>query len=209
MGAGLAAAVIPAPLTAWRPQPRSATRNGCATDVAFTQPLFVPGREGSLGRLTLGSSTLHMRPTPDADTLAFVCTDNGRRFTNPTLIAPIGTKVGIALVDGLSEPTVSHWHGLSVDARNNGNGETLIPPGPACDASARVPFRVLERETSPEQLAPIVVDDKGRLATDLGWKDTVLVWPGESVRIAVDVHHPFVVTSALSTVTISSMRTPA
>ena len=35
-------------------------------------------------------------------------------------------------------------------------------------------FRVLERETSPEQLAPLVVDERGRLATDLGWKDTVL-----------------------------------
>ncbi len=52
-------------------------------------------------------------------------------------------------------------------------------------------FRVLERETSPDQLAPLVVDAKGRLATDLGWKDTVLVWPGESVRIAIDFRHPF------------------
>jgi suppressor of ftsI/bilirubin oxidase len=46
-------------------------------------------------------------------------------------------------------------------------------------------FRVLERETSPDQLAPLVVDKAGRVATDLGWKDTLLVWPGESVRIAV------------------------
>ncbi len=52
-------------------------------------------------------------------------------------------------------------------------------------------FRVLERETSPDQLGPLVVDAKGRLATDLGWKDTVLVWPGESVRIAIDFRHPF------------------
>jgi suppressor of ftsI/bilirubin oxidase len=52
-------------------------------------------------------------------------------------------------------------------------------------------FRVLERETSPEQLAPFVVDTRGRLATDLGWKDTVLVWPGESVRILIDFRHPF------------------
>ena len=37
----------------------------------------------------------------------------------------------------------------------------------------------------------LVVDARGRLATDLGWKDTVLVWPGESVRIAIDFHHPF------------------
>jgi suppressor of ftsI/bilirubin oxidase len=52
-------------------------------------------------------------------------------------------------------------------------------------------FRVLERETSPDQLAPLAVDAKGRLATDLGLKDTVLVWPGESVRIAIDFRHPF------------------
>jgi suppressor of ftsI/bilirubin oxidase len=52
-------------------------------------------------------------------------------------------------------------------------------------------FRVLERQTSPAQLAPLAVDDRGRLATDLGWKDTVLVWPGESVRVAIDFRHPF------------------
>jgi suppressor of ftsI/bilirubin oxidase len=52
-------------------------------------------------------------------------------------------------------------------------------------------FRVLERETSPDQLAPLAVDARGRLATDLGLKDTVLVWPGESVRIAIDFRHPF------------------
>jgi suppressor of ftsI/bilirubin oxidase len=46
-------------------------------------------------------------------------------------------------------------------------------------------FRVLERETSPEQVNALAVDERGRLATDLGLKDTVLVWPGESVRIAV------------------------
>ena len=52
-------------------------------------------------------------------------------------------------------------------------------------------FRVLERETSPDALAGLAVDDRGRLPTDLGFKDTVLVWPGESVRIAVDFRHPF------------------
>jgi blue copper oxidase len=52
-------------------------------------------------------------------------------------------------------------------------------------------FRILERETSPDQLAPLVIDARGRLATDLGWKDTVLVWPGESVRILIDFRHPF------------------
>ena len=61
----------------------------------------------------------------------------------------------------------------------------------ARDAPARLPFRVLARETSPDAIAALAVDDRGRLATDLGRKDTVLVWPGESVRIAIDFAHPF------------------
>ena len=52
-------------------------------------------------------------------------------------------------------------------------------------------FRVLERETSPDSIQSLAVDARGRLATDLGWKDTVLVWPGESVRVAIDFRHPF------------------
>ena len=52
-------------------------------------------------------------------------------------------------------------------------------------------FEVLSRETSPDAVAALAVDPQGRLATDLGRKDTVLVWPGESVRIAIDFTHPF------------------
>ncbi len=52
-------------------------------------------------------------------------------------------------------------------------------------------FQVVERQTSPAQVAALKVDELGRLATDLGWKDTVLVWPGESVRIAIDFALPF------------------
>lgn len=52
-------------------------------------------------------------------------------------------------------------------------------------------FEVLARETSPDALAPLRIDDRGRLASDDGRKDTVLVWPGESVRIAVDFTCPF------------------
>ena len=53
-------------------------------------------------------------------------------------------------------------------------------------------FQVVERQTSPDQIQPLKIDAKGRMATDLGWKDTVLVWPGESVRIAIDFKMPFV-----------------
>jgi suppressor of ftsI/bilirubin oxidase len=52
-------------------------------------------------------------------------------------------------------------------------------------------FRVLERVGTPEQVAHLAVDEKGRLVTDLGFKDTVLLWPGETVRCAMDFSHGF------------------
>ena len=52
-------------------------------------------------------------------------------------------------------------------------------------------FEVLERQTSPDPIAALKVDDRGRLASDLGRRDTVLVWPGESVKIALDFTCPF------------------
>jgi blue copper oxidase len=52
-------------------------------------------------------------------------------------------------------------------------------------------FRVLERVGTPEHLAHLAVDEKGRLVTDLGFKDTVLLWPGETVKCAMDFSHDF------------------
>ncbi len=52
-------------------------------------------------------------------------------------------------------------------------------------------FQVIERVSSPQQVSAIGIFGKGRVVSDLGWKDTVLVWPGETVRIAVDFTHDF------------------
>jgi suppressor of ftsI/bilirubin oxidase len=52
-------------------------------------------------------------------------------------------------------------------------------------------FLVLGRTGSPEQVSRLAVDESGRTVTDLGYKDTVLVWPGETVRCAVDFSHGF------------------
>ncbi len=53
------------------------------------------------------------------------------------------------------------------------------------------PFQVIERLNSPPQVSSTARFGKGRTVTDLGWKDTVLVWPGETVRIAIDFAHDF------------------
>ena len=52
-------------------------------------------------------------------------------------------------------------------------------------------FQVLERLNSPPQWSATARLGKGRMVGDLGWKDTVLVWPGETVRIAIDFAHDF------------------
>lgn len=52
-------------------------------------------------------------------------------------------------------------------------------------------FQVLERRGSPEQVKGQGIDANGRVATDLGWKDTVLVWPGETVQIGIDFTNTF------------------
>ena len=52
-------------------------------------------------------------------------------------------------------------------------------------------YRVLERKGSPAHLGALAVTDTGLPAAELGWKDTVLLWPGESIRILVDFTHPF------------------
>ena len=52
-------------------------------------------------------------------------------------------------------------------------------------------FQVLERLQSPKQISALAKFGKGRTVSDLGWKDTVLVWPGETVRVAIDFTHDF------------------
>ncbi len=52
-------------------------------------------------------------------------------------------------------------------------------------------FRILERVGTPEQVTSSVVDEKGRLVTDVGFNDTVLLWPGETVKCAMDFSHDF------------------
>jgi blue copper oxidase len=52
-------------------------------------------------------------------------------------------------------------------------------------------FRVVERRKSPAPIRRMAVTPAGLSPQDLGWQDTVLVWPGETVRIAIDFSQPF------------------
>lgn len=52
-------------------------------------------------------------------------------------------------------------------------------------------FRVLSRRGLYGPARQLVVDGASRLATDIGLKDTVTVWPGERVRLLIDFSHGF------------------
>ena len=71
-------------------------------------------------------------------------------------------------------------------------------------------FQVLQRVNSPSEVRRLAITNQGLLPTDMGFKDTVLVWPGETVRIAVDFSHDFPGTQLyMFIVTFLSMRTTA
>jgi suppressor of ftsI/bilirubin oxidase len=40
-------------------------------------------------------------------------------------------RVRITLDNAVAEPTIAHWHGLTVDTPNDGNGSFLVAPGEA------------------------------------------------------------------------------
>jgi blue copper oxidase len=93
---------------------------------------------------------------------------NGRSFRMDEVVFDV--KRGAVEVWRISNPTLGmphpmHIHGFS--------------------------FQVLERLNSPPALAATARFGQGRVVSDLGWKDTVLVWPGETVRIAIDFTHGF------------------
>ena len=93
---------------------------------------------------------------------------NGRTFVMDEIAFDV--KRGAVEVWSISNPTLGmphpmHIHGFS--------------------------FQVLERLGSPAQVSSSARFGKERTAGDLGWKDTVLVWPGETVRIAIDFTHDF------------------
>lgn len=52
-------------------------------------------------------------------------------------------------------------------------------------------YRVLERRGSPQHVQRLAVNDRGVTAAELGWKDSVLLWPGEKIRLLMDFAHPF------------------
>lgn len=55
------------------------------------------------------------------------------RFPGPTWVARTGDQVTTRLLNGLDQPTITHWHGLIVDFANDGGPRLSIAPGEVYD----------------------------------------------------------------------------
>jgi FtsP/CotA-like multicopper oxidase with cupredoxin domain len=62
-------------------------------------------------------------------------------FPGPSIVARRGDRATIRLVNGLSEETITHWHGLIVDEENDGGVWYAIAPGATYDYAFTVDQR--------------------------------------------------------------------
>ena len=130
------------PYPALSDHPSTASTADFCGDGSRAPPLFVPGATGLFGRITL-DAPLRIRAAPGSGaqtpwSLGYVAERESRRYINPTLVMRPGQQVRIEFENALSDPTVVHWHGLSVDTRNDGAGFTLVPPGERYDYNFEV-----------------------------------------------------------------------
>ena len=52
-------------------------------------------------------------------------------------------------------------------------------------------FRMLERRTTAAHMRGAYTHPNGLAPMELGWKDTALLWPGETIRLAMDFSHAY------------------
>lgn len=107
----------------------------------FSNPLRLPGSSGLFGVLPATDfkevhvvrSEIEVLPGQRTPILAYAVESRGKKFLNPALLARRGDEMRVKLINHIDQPTVIHWHGLSVDSRNDGNGLNVVAPGQSMD----------------------------------------------------------------------------
>jgi suppressor of ftsI/bilirubin oxidase len=116
---------------------------------AFANPLRLPGESGLYGVLRASDvrevrvvrTEIEALPGQRTPFLAYEVESGGRRFLNPALLARRGDEMRVRMVNRLDEPTIIHWHGVSNDARNDGNPLYFAEPGKAYEYAFKLQDR--------------------------------------------------------------------
>ena len=145
---GAAGAAPGMAFSAARKTPQAASAESAAavsalekTAAGFGNPLRLPGTSGLYGVLPASEfrevhvvrTEIEVLPGRRTPYLAYAVESGGKKFLNPALLARRGDEMRVRLINELDEPTVIHWHGLDIDARNDGNGMTVVQPGKSLD----------------------------------------------------------------------------
>jgi FtsP/CotA-like multicopper oxidase with cupredoxin domain len=100
-------------------------------------PLQLPGETtADLRELTCAPAMVDLGDGRLRSLLAY----NGQ-FPGPTWIAQHGDWITVRLLNGLDEPTITHWHGLMVNYQNDGGPHLAVPPGQFYDYNFQVSQR--------------------------------------------------------------------
>lgn len=116
---------------------------------AFANPLRLPGASGLFGVMRAADlrevrvvrTEVEVLPGKRTAFLAYAADAGGKQFLNPALLARRGEELRVRMVNQLAEPTIIHWHGVSTDARNDGNGLYVAEPGKAYEYAFRLEDR--------------------------------------------------------------------
>jgi len=100
-------------------RPAASTRN----------PLYIPGTTSPSG-LTLTAAPKTVPLGGGKTSRAWVY--NGG-LPGPTVVARTGDTATITLENGLTQPTITHWHGMLVTHENDGHPKEFIVPGASYD----------------------------------------------------------------------------
>lgn len=112
----------------------------------FTNRLRLPGVGGlyaavaakDIKQITVSELNFEVLPGLPSPFWAYVAEVGGKRLLNPTLLARPGDEIKLRMANGLKQPTIIHWHGLTNDERNDGVGNYQVGPGRNFDYAFKV-----------------------------------------------------------------------
>ena len=127
-GAGLVVACTDDPLTV--PEPPRLARGGGKGKPGPTvrNPLRIPTVQDASGPLQVAPASVDLGGGVTSNVWAY----NGQ-FPGPTLQVSRGGSATPQLINGLGQPTITHWHGMLVDDVNDGHPRHAIQPAEVYD----------------------------------------------------------------------------
>lgn len=117
--------------------PPDAAKGGPGGGTTARTALRIPPKVTPTGSYPLTAAPGGVEIVPGKTTQAWLY--NGQ-FPGPTLEAWKGTEATVQFTNGLSQPSITHWHGMVVDHENDGHPMLAVAPGGTYDQGYAFPI---------------------------------------------------------------------